>query len=77
METFLGNSKVIIDNGENTSFQQDVWWSERTLEAKFINLFELATDKNARVFDMGVWANNSWILNFCSKINLTGDLIDQ
>lgn len=59
-KVFNENCVCCIGQGNNVRFWQDPWVETTPLFTKFPRMFALATNKNAKVSEMGVFINGSW-----------------
>ncbi|CAM8878686.1 unnamed protein product [Rhodiola kirilowii] len=50
-----------LGNGNTLRFWDDIWLGDRPLKVSYKKLWSLATNKKAKVKEMGIWAEGNWM----------------
>ncbi|KAL9671726.1 hypothetical protein QQ045_009297 [Rhodiola kirilowii] len=58
---FREGLQVKLGNGSKLRFWDDTWLGDRPLKVTYDKLWSLASNKKAKVKEMGIWAEGNWL----------------
>lgn len=57
---FWDNISINLGDGKKTSFWEGMWSGDRSLREAYPRMFQLCSNKEGKVAEMGAWDNGEW-----------------